>query len=953
MQALVVYAHDPFHPTRHREVKRITRRRRIDKLAPQDKSRPCICVLNGKYLLRHNKGWQRSVGDGDVLTFIMLPQGGGGGGSNPLKVILSLAITIAAPYMAMEMMPALGLTTEFQMSILTAAIGFVGKMLVNVLIPDPKPSQASIAQGTLAAASPTYNLNAQGNQARIGAAIPVIYGRHMTYPDFGAQPFTEYAGNEQYLYQMFVIGQGQYSIEQIRLEDSIIEGTVVQDGAIHNATGSFEEIQYQVCYGSNVTLYPSNVTTSTEVTGAESDCQAATYSQASTTLTVTLNAHGYLVNQWVYLNITSGTAVSGFYQVVTVATNTFTVTAATATTSGNVSVGHTLGGFIANASGTSSNAIGIDVVLPKGLYYANNAGGLDSRSITFTTHARPVDSAGAPTGAWVALGTETISAATTTPQRQTYRYSVALGRYEVRISRTSAKDNASQAGNDLNWAAMRSYLPGTQNYGNVTVLAMKMRASNQLSIQSSRRINCVLTRKLQMWNGTAWTTETATRNPAWAIADIIKASYGMALTDIRLDPNGLKALATIWDSRGDTFDGIFDSQQPAWQALTQTARVGRAMPYQQAGAVYITRDQAATTPVALFSMRNIIKQSMKLTYMLPAEETADAVDVDYFDSGTWQTRTVRAYLPGSTQSKVAKRQLFGCTSRDQAWREGMYMAAANRYRRRMISLSTEMEGFIPTVGDLIAIQHDMPQWGQSGELTAWDSVGLIATLSEPATFTTGTHYIGLRKRDGSVDGPYAVTAGVDANHVVFAAAPAIVPDVGSTRERTHFAFGPGSALYLKARVISVKPRSLERAEINAVVESDYVHTADTGAAPTDTAWQLRSRITAPVVAGLMARSDPNTAEKMFLSWQPAAGATGYLIEVSDSGAGWTRVGETSTANYTAVATFGARTMVRVCAVGLVRGPWVEISYGASASYMWSGTDTNLMWTADPNLMWRY
>jgi len=84
---------------------------------------------------------------------------------------------------------------------------------------------------------------------------------------------------------------------------------------------------------------------------------------------------------------------------------------------------------------------------------------------------------------------------------------------------------------------------------------------------------------------------------------------------------------------------------------------------------------------------------------------------------------------------------------------------------------------------------------------------------------------------------------------------------------------------------------------------------------------------------------------MFLGWQPAAGADYYIIEVSDSGNGWTRIGETRTSNFTTTAPYGARTQVRVAAVGAVRGPWVEINYGSSAD--------NYMWEDDNQQMWRY
>jgi hypothetical protein len=58
----------------------------------------------------------------------------------------------------------------------------------------------------------------------------------------------------------------------------------------------------------------------------------------TTTCTVTIANHGLSNGDRVYLNFTSGTAADGPYTVANVATNTFTVTVASATTSGNVTM---------------------------------------------------------------------------------------------------------------------------------------------------------------------------------------------------------------------------------------------------------------------------------------------------------------------------------------------------------------------------------------------------------------------------------------------------------------------------------------------------------------------------------------------------------------------------------------------------------------------------------------
>jgi predicted phage tail protein len=335
---------------------------------------------------------------------------------------------------------------------------------------------------------------------------------------------------------------------------------------------------------------------------------------------------------------------------------------------------------------------------------------------------------------------------------------------------------------------------------------------------------------------------------------------------------------------------------------------------------------------------------------------ADAVDVAYFDDTRWQMRRVRSTLAGSTAAKPVKIDLFGVTDRTQAFREGVYEAACNRYRRKLIKFATDMEGFIPSFGDLIAVSHDMPAWGQHAEVVGWDAETNTLTLTEPLTWTPATtHYIALRKRNGGIDGPYVATIGTSAYHVVLAQAPTITPYTGGNEERTHIVFGPGETWRQPARVLSVKPRGLETVEIECVNEDPAVHTAETGLTPPPIQYgQLDTRWTAPVVEGLTAWSMPDHPEQMVLSWRPAAGADHYLIEISSDGENWTRLGETSASNFTGIAIYGAATLLRVAGVGLTRGPWVTIGYGGFADYMWNADDSTLMWNADDTtLMWRY
>ena len=875
MKATLITCRDPFRPQQHREVVPLRRRRRLRALAPRT-SQPHICLLNGRPVLRAE--WGRRVRDGDVVAFVLLPQGGGG--SNPLRLILQLAIIYVAVQFGGALGGAIGFTGNTALAVGAAIINVAGNVLLNALVPLPKLGGNYAAS---AAASPTYSLSASGNQARIEQPIPVIYGRHVVYPDFAAQPYVEFGGNEQFLYQLHAIGQGEYDIEAVRIEDTDIN--------------AFDEVEYQVVQpGAAVTLFPTQVVTSVEVSGQE---------------------------------LTWNTVL-------------------------NPAAGDVIGPFVANGPGTTANILGVDIVAPRGLYYANDNGSLAARTATWRVEARQINDDGAPIGSWAVMGNETLSAATTTPQRVSYRYGVAPGRYEVRAVRTNAKLTDTRSANELAWGSLRAYLVGSNSYGQITLLALRMRASNNLSQLASRKINVICTRKLPIWNGSAWSAPTATANPAWALADIARASYGAGLPDSRIDLAGLLDLAGDWDARGDECNLIIDQQSTIWEALRLVARTGRAFPFLQGGILRVYRDAPSSLPAGMFTPRNIVRNSLSLTYKMPNEESADAVDVEYFDQLVWKWRTVRAQLPDSVAAQPVKVKLPGVTNRNQAWREGMYMAACNRYRRRFVSFSTEMDGLIPSLGDTVVVTHDMPSWGQSSEVVAFNAATQTLTLTDALAFSGGAHYLTWRGRDGRPVGPYLASPGATVFEVVLQDWNPLVddyPDTGSERERSHVAFGPAQAQYVTAKVLSITPRSQSSVELSLVVDSDYVYQADTGATPGASAWQLPLVATAPRVRGLLARSMPGAIDEMVISWAPSPGAERYLVENSADGSSWTRVGETAANSYLGRAIYGSATQIRVAAVGITRGPWTTAFYGSSAGYMWAANDTTPMWTLDTNLMW--
>ena len=863
MLATVSRSDNPLSLAPRESVERVTRTGMTLRDAAQEDDRPVIVSRNGDWILREH--WCDEIRDGDVICVVHLPLGGGGG-SNPIRMLLLIAVAAFAPYAAAAMGFVQG-TVAY--SLATAGIGLLGSALVNMLIPPPKPPSYDVASG-LAAPSPTYSLQAQGNSARLGMPIPVQYGRLSCYPDFAAQPYLEYIGGDQYLYQLLCVGAGHYEIHGIYIDDTPIS--------------SYEDVDHEVIQpGGTSKLYPHAVYTSTEISGVD---------------------------------LTKDDSKGPYY---------------------------------ATAAGIETTRISVDLVCPRGLYNLSDDGELTTRSVTCKIYL--IDSAGDSVSHIV-----TLEGATTTPLRETHSFDVAKGRYRVRVVRTSDEAGDTRAADTLVWAGLRAHAPDSTTYGDVTLVAVRMRASAQLSSKTTRMTRVVCTRKLPIYNKTTktWSSPQTTRSIAWAIADVARSQYGARLDDSKIDLDQLVKLDGIYTARGDHFDGRFDNSLTVWEALSRIAAVGRARPYIQGGVLSVARDGAETVPVAMFTPRNIQRGSLSIRYLMPSGGNGGIVDIEYHSKRTWRPDVVRCAIQNGS-GEPTKIQLFGCTERAQAHREGLYHAAANRYRRRVITFATEMEGFIPSLGDLIAISHDMPAWGQAYGVLSYDSSSRTLTLDgEPQWRDGKTHYVGLRRRDGSVDGPITVTKSSKKNQVVLSSAADFTPSTSGAMERTVSAFGWGTTWRQLARVTAIRPKTDITVEIEAINEDPSVHTADTGhTLPPEITSQLDTLYADLLIRGLIARSKPDDPSVMLVSWQPTPGADHYLIDMSADGEKWTRTAETRATSFPVDALYLNQTILRVSAANsIAHGPWAILYYAQYSDYMWDADPGTMMWASDSSKrMW--
>jgi predicted phage tail protein len=375
------------------------------------------------------------------------------------------------------------------------------------------------------------------------------------------------------------------------------------------------------------------------------------------------------------------------------------------------------------------------------------------------------------------------------------------------------------------------------------------------------------------------------------------------------------------------FDFVFDQRATVWEIVRTITRCGRSIPVLSGSLVTIIMDTTKSVVTAIYNPDTIIANSLKWEVKLSAPDENDGVEVEYIDPTTWKAETVMCLLGGDSGDNPEKLKLNGCTSRTQAYREGMYIRASRKYQRENVSFRTGLEGHLATYGDLIGVSHDLPRWGQSGYVQS--VTGLILELSEPVVFVAGTHVIGLRTKTGSVAGPYTVTAGVDAYHVVLGSA---LPDsfyFDGVHERPMFSFGPVATWTKQMVVVSVSPTNDSEVEIRCTPYNAALFANDAASpAALPSVLVPTAPIGLPAVTNLLVSNYPNTPSSISVSWTPALGATSYIIEYSYDTLTWSEVLTSTTAHIVLTNIKAQSISVRVAAMG---------SAGVGPYSVWTGT----------------
>lgn len=764
--------------------------------------------------------------------------------------------------------------------------------------------------GELPASSPVFSAYGKINTIRLGEPIEVNYGRNAIYPSLAARPFFRYEGNDQFQFALLCVGQGLYQVHDIFIGETSID--------------NFEEVSYEIIEpGETVTLFDTNVGTSLEVGGQ--------------TL-LGINEPTYVAPGWV-------------------------------------------GPFVTNAPGTEIRRIEIDINLPLGLYWTNRMGLIDWWWIKLEFEYRPIDGTGAPLGPFVLfsipqlnewpgnlivtpIAGKTIIMKTTTPQRITVGNDVTPGRYEMRARKLTKTLGGGFGADKVIWEAMRGVLvqddPGEViDFGNVTLLAVKIRASNNLNSRTQERFNVVATRKLPMReSGGVWSEPVATRSIIWAFVDIFRSVYGGRIVDDKFfDWDALEVLDALYAGRSEFFDWTFRDPITVWDAAKAVARVGRAVPLLSGSLITMRRDGPLEVPVTLFTPDNIVKGSFVWEIKLWEPNDHDSISMEYTESETdYNQENVLCTLPGGTTDHPEDIRIPGVQSRAHAYREGLFLLASRRYLRENITFETGLEGFIPSYGDLVAIAHDVPRWAQYGYILAVEEFSggqFLLHVSEPLRFEeSGQYQVLLRGSKSEPLGPYDAEEQSDPKQVLITVEDSEVDFLlGGKNEPMIFLFGILAQEMKQGKVVKIEPQGGERIKITLTNDAPVIHTFDDLEPPPLESDDYPNTPDLPTITSLNAQQLPGFT-RVIASWTAAPGASYYIVQYSfDNEGSWNLAGNPINPSLIFDVQPGD-VLIRVAGVGAGQGPWVyaEVTVssvlGLEVTVPWEALEWAVAWWAD-------
>ncbi|EJP3238610.1 TPA: phage tail protein, partial [Escherichia coli] len=384
-------------------------------------------------------------------------------------------------------------------------------------------------------------------------------------------------------------------------------------------------------------------------------------------------------------------------------------------------------------------------------------------------------------GHWVTEKDITINGKTTSQ----YLTSVILNNlperpFNIRMVRETADSTTDQLQNRTLWSSYTEIIDVKQCYPNTAIVGLQVDAE-QFGGQQMVVNYHIRGRIIQVpsnydpekrtysgiWDGSL--KPAYSNNPAWCLWDMLThPRYGMGkrLGAADVDKWALYAIGqycdqTVPDGFGGTeprmtFNAYLSQQRKVWDVLGDFCSAMRCMPVWNGQTLTFVQDRPSDV-VWPYTNSDVVVDDNGVGFRYSFSALKDrhtAVEVNYTDpQNGWQTSTELVEDPDAILRygrNLLKMDAFGCTSRGQAHRAGLWVIKTELLETQTVDFTLGSQGLRHTPGDIIEIcDNDYAGTLTGGRILSIDAASRTLTLDREVTLPeAGTSTVNLINGSG-------------------------------------------------------------------------------------------------------------------------------------------------------------------------------------------------------------
>ncbi|EES1381644.1 host specificity protein J [Escherichia coli] len=352
--------------------------------------------------------------------------------------------------------------------------------------------------------------------------------------------------------------------------------------------------------------------------------------------------------------------------------------------------------------------------------------------------------------------------------------------FNIRMVRETADSTTDQLQNKTLWSSYTEIIDVKQCYPNTAIVGLQVDAEQfggqQMTVNYHIRGRIIQVPSNYdpekrtysgIWDGSL--KPAYSNNPAWCLWDMLThPRYGMGkrLGAADVDKWALYAIAqycdqTVPDGFGGTeprmtFNAYLSQQRKAWDVLSDFCSAMRCMPVWNGQTLTFVQDRPSDV-VWPYTNSDVVVDDNGVGFRYSFSALKDrhtAVEVNYTDpQNGWQTSTELVEDPEAILRygrNLLKMDAFGCTSRGQAHRAGLWVIKTGLLETQTVDFTLGSQGLRHTPGDIIEIcDNDYAGTMTGGRVLSIDAASRTLTLDREVTLPeTGAATVNLINGSG-------------------------------------------------------------------------------------------------------------------------------------------------------------------------------------------------------------